>query len=488
MFSRMKSILHSAVVLGVALLMSGAGVLMALAPPAHAQPRAAAADTAEVSLSSSIRRALEVSPEVDQRRAQRAFAEARHDEARANRFFTDFTGSSAHSLAPGLDIPSGVTRPNDELYLEPDVTNDWENLRLFTRVQAELTQPIYTWGQLSSTIRAAEHGIDVEEAAVENKSLEVAARTGELYFSLLLTNALDRLARETGDAINRAQREVERLLDEGAEDVDQADLFKVQLTKQEYNRRVVEINQRQQTARAALKRQLFLPERTTLQLADRELAPLPFEVPSDSLAHFMQLAVNNRPELEQVRAGIAARSALVDVAQSDYYPKLFFGTSASFTYTPGRYRQPNPYVGDPFRSRSARTGFGLRMNLNFYQTRARVEQARAELNEVRYQQSAAEQLVRFEVEDAYRNVLIAQADVESRDESVTITEEWLRTEQINFDLDIGNTENLIDAVRANLEAEASYYQAVQRYNVAILKLLRATGTLTSRIDTGTLID
>jgi outer membrane protein TolC len=192
--------------------------------------------------------------------------------------------------------------------------------------------------------------------------------------------------------------------------------------------------------------------------------------------------------LEQVRAGIAARSALVDVAQSDYYPKLFFGTSASFTYTPGRYRQPNPYVGDPFRSRSARTGFGLRMNLNFYQTRARVEQARAELNEVRYQQSAAEQLVRFEVEDAYRNVLIAQADVESRDESVTITEEWLRTEQINFDLDIGNTENLIDAVRANLEAEASYYQAVQRYNVAILKLLRATGTLTSRIDTGTLID
>lgn len=448
----------------------------------------ASPDTAQVSLTSSIRRALEVSPEVDQRRAQRSFAEARHDEARASRFFTDFTGSSAHSVAPGLNIPDGFMGSNDELYLNPDVTNDWSDLRLFTRAQVELNQPIYTWGELSGNIQAAEHGIGVEEAEVEGKKMEVAVRTGELYYSLLLANALDRLAQETGSAVRRAKREVQRLLDEGDEEVDQADLYKVQLTEQEYQRRVVEVDQRQKTARAALKRQLFLPETTTLQPAAPELTPLDFQVPPDSLDHFMQLAVNNRPELAQARAGIAARESLVDVARSDYYPKLFFGTSASITYTPGRHRQPNPYVGDPFRSRSARTGLGVRLNLNFFQTNARVEQARAELNEVRHQQTAAQQLVRFEVEDAYRNVLIAKADVESRDESVTLTEEWLRTEQINFDLDLGNTENLIDAVRANLEAEASYYQAVQRYNVAVLNLLRATGTLTNRIQSGTLID
>lgn len=445
-------------------------------------------DTTRISLRSSIQRALEVSPEVDQQRAQRSFAEARHAEARASRFFTDFQGTSAHSLAPGLDIPSENTHPDDALYLNPDVTNDWNSLRVFTRVQAELTQPLYTWGQLSQTIQAAEHGIDVEEASVENKALEVAARTGELYYSLLLANALDRLADETGEVVQRAKREVQRLLDEGAEDVDQADLFKVQLTEEEYKRRLVEVDQRQQTARTGLKRQLFLPETTTLRLADRELTPLDFTIPPDSLDHFMQRALNNRPELAQVRAGIAARESLVDVARSNYYPKLFFGTSASVTYTPGRFRQPNPYVGDPFRSRSARTGFAVQLNLNFFQTKARVEQARAELNEVRHQQTAAEQLVRFDVEDAYRNVLIAETDVESRDASVTLTEEWLRTEQINFDLDIGNTENLIEAVRANLEAEASYYQAVQRYNVAVLKLLRATGTLIDRIQSGTLVD
>ena len=128
------------------------------------------------------------------------------------------------------------------------------------------------------------------------------------------------------------------------------------------------------------------------------------------------------------------------------------------------------------------------MNLNFAQTKARVEQAQAQLNEVRYQEEGAQQLIRFEIEDAYRQVIIAQTNVESRDEDVTITGEWLRTEQLNFDFGFGSTENLVDAVRANLEAEARYYEAVQRFNVAVLRLWRVTGVLADRAQSGTLID
>jgi outer membrane protein TolC len=117
-----------------------------------------------------------------------------------------------------------------------------------------------------------------------------------------------------------------------------------------------------------------------------------------------------------------------------------------------------------------------------------VEQAKAELSEVKNQQTAARQLVRFEVEEAYRNLLIAKTAVESRDRSTTISGEWLRTEQINFDLGFADTENLVKAVRADLEARARYVEAVKQYNVAVLRLLRATGTLTDRLQNGTLVD
>ena len=467
------------------------GLLLA-ATPAHAQPAPnAAPDTVRLQLTSSVQRALQTSPEVDQVRTQRRRAAARHREARASRLLTDVSLNTAHSFAPGLTNTGATEKAPSEYYLDPTIDNDWSPgaLRPFSDFSIVARQPLWTWGELSGNLRAADHAVDVETARVDGKALEVAFRTGEIYYNLLLTEALDRLAVRTGDVIDRAQREVQRLLDEGSEDVDQADLFQVRLTEQEYRRRLVEIDQRQATARSALRRQLFLDDATTIQIAAGDLTPIDFSLHPDSLPHYLALGRRQRPELDQAEAGIAARQSLVDVARSDYYPKLGFQATYGYSFTlPERPRQDNAFIGDPYRGSRTRTGLGLQMNLNFKQTAARVEQAQAQLNEVRYQEEAAQQLIRFEIEDAYRQVIIAQTDVQSRDEAVRITTEWLRTEQINFDLGFGDTENLVKAVRANLEAEARYYEAVQRFNVAVLRLWRATGVLADRAQNGTLID
>ena len=463
--------------------------LPGVAQPAAAQP--AAADTVQLTLPSTMQRALEVSPEVDQVRAQQQRATGRYREARASRFLTDISLNTAHSLAPGLDGTAVTAQPASAYYLDPNIENDWSPgaLRPFNDFSIVARQPLLTWGELSGNIRAADYAVDVEAAQVSGKTLEVAFRTGELYYNVLLTEALERLANRTGETVARAKREVQRLLDEGAEDVDDADLFQVRLTEQEYRRRLVEINQRQATARSALRRQLFLDDATTVDVADDELAPIDFTLHPDSLAHYIALGVRNRPELDQAEAGIEARQALVDVAESDYYPKLGFQATYGYSFTlPARPRQENAFIGDAYRGNRTRTGFGLQMNLNFAQTKARVEQAQAQLNEVRYQEDGAQQLIRFEIEDAYRKVIITQTNVASRDEDVTITGEWLRTEQLNFDLGFGSTENLVDAVRANLEAEARYYEAVQRFNVAVLRLWRVTGVLADRVQSGTLIE
>ncbi|WP_233993910.1 TolC family protein [Salinibacter altiplanensis] len=472
----------------------GAVILTAVllgAGPAAAQPGAPAPmDTVQVDLTETILRALEESPEVDQRRAQKQFATARSDEAQANRFLTDVSINTAHSLAPGLDnVPDGIA--GDELYLQPGVTNDWSPraLRPFSRFEIAVQQPLWTWGELSGSIRAARRGVDVEAARVEQKALEVAVRAGETYYGLLLTKALDRLADRTQEVIDRAKREINRLLDEGDEGVSQSDLFQTRLTEEETRRRAVEVEQNRKTARSALRRQLFLSDRVRVQPKADELRPLSFAIHPDSLDHYTQRALQNRPEVRQAEAGVKARRALVDVARSEYYPKVGLRATLSQSVTlPERPNPDNAFIGDSFMGTGTRTGIGVQQNLNFGQTRAQVEQAKAELNAVQYQRTAAEQLVRFEVEEAYRSLLTAQAAVESRDRSTTIAGEWLRTEQVNFDLDLGDTEDLIKAVRADLEARAQYLRAVRQYNGAVLDLLRATGTLADRARSGTLLD
>ncbi len=463
------------------------GLLLAAAPAlAQPAPPDAPRDTVRLSLRQAIARSLEASPEVGQSEAQRSFAEARYGEARASRFLTEFNLTTAHAVAPGLTIPEGNPFPTDALYLNPEVENDWDDLRPFNRAEVELTQPIWTWGQLGGTIRAARYGIGVEAAAVRSTALEVALRTGEIYYNVLLTEALGRIIDAAGETVERAKREVRRLLNEGDAGVDDADLFQVQITEQEYERRVVELEQSQALARSALARQLFLPE-GRLALPDTSiLEPIDFTL--DSLDTYLRLGLAQRPEIDQAEAGLQARQALVEVARSDYYPKLFLQASGRISYAAGRYRQESAYIGDPFRGRSTRAGVGFRQNLNFFQTSARVEQAEAERNAVRYQQEGAAQLVRFQVEQAYRNLRIARAAMEARDAQLNLSDEWLRTEQINFDLDLGDTENLVDAVRQNLELQAAYYEAVRNYNVSVLRLLHATGVLADPAQTGTLVD
>ena len=447
-----------------------------------------APDTLELELVPAMQRALDRSPEIRQRGARRDRAEARYAEARATRFLPDARLQTAHSAAPGIDFPEGFDGDTQDLHLEEGVKNDWEDLRMLNRIEVDVTQPLWTGGELSGSIRAAERGIAVDEAAVEGQASEVALRFGESYYGLQLATALDRLTEEAEDVLRRAEREINRLFDEGDPEVEEADLFELELAKEELTRQTAEVRERRRTAQSAMTRQLFLEEGTVLEPVDRDLRPVSIDLSSGMLDDYIETGLANRSELDQARAGIEAREELVDVARARYFPRIGLRFSTSFTYTPGRFRQESPFVSDPFRGRGLRVGVGLQQNLNFFQTESRVDQAKAELREVEHQQEAAHQLVQFEVEEAFRNARIARETVESRDRSLTTTEEWVRTEQINFDLGVGDAENLIDAVRANLEAEAAYYEAVERYNVAVLRLLRKKGVLADRAQTGTLFD
>ncbi len=462
-------------------------VLASILIPARAYPAAAQpADTLVMSLQEVVERALAASPEVGIQAAEVQQAEARKDFALANRFLTDFRLETQHSVAPGMDIPEGNTLPKDALYLNPDVRNDWDHLRPFNRAEVQVVQPLFTGGQIKYSIRAARYGVDVEAADVDATSLQVALRTGELYYGLGLARALQRLTGRAGDIVAQAKREIRRLLDEGASDVDDADLQQVLITEQEYLRRVVEVRERLATAEVALARQLFLPRGTAIAPTSATLEPLAFQ--ADSLESYFVIALDHRPEMAKARAGLQAREALVKVAKSDFYPKLALAASTSYAYAEGRYRQKNAYVGDAFLGRSLLAGLGLRYNLNVVQTRAKVEQASADLAEVRYQFDAAEQLVLFQVEEAYRNLTIARSAMESAQEALRISRDWLQFESVNFDLDLGDTENLVKAVQANLELEAGYYESVQRFNVAVLRLHNATGTLEEKIESGTLVE
>lgn len=450
----------------------------------RAQENRFEADTVRVSLRETTRRAVEVSPEISASRSATRKAEALSRFAKANRFLTEFELTTAFSTSPALSNPNNT--PTDRLYLDPDVRNDWDNTSLFSRIDIKALQPIFTWGELSGNIRAAAYGVEVQEETVRATSQTVLSRSAEMYYNLLLTTALFRITREAGNQLDEAVDKITELLDSGDEDVDEADLFDVQITRQEFRRGVIAVEQSMKTASAALARLMILPEGTVVRTAAPVLKTVEFELLS--LDTYQSLALQYRPELGQLNAGRMARSELVTVAKSEYYPKLFLAADVTYSLARNRYRQRNPFVSDPFLSRSIRAGIGIRQKLNFSQTRARVERARFDEIILESQGEALYQLVLFEVEAAYRNVITAEAAVSANAEALRISKEWLRTEQVNFDLEIGDSQNLVRVVKRNLETTLGDYRSRFEYNAAVLKLLAATGTLEASLENGIFVE
>ncbi len=349
-------------------------------------------DTLRLSLADAVTLALERSPEVQEARQKVAYSRARISEAKAHRWVPEFELTTAHAPAPRL-TPSIF--PKDRLYLDPELRNDWKHLTVFNQVEVSFIQPLYTWGELRYSIEAASQGKAVDEAAKQQKELETAYRTSQIYYNVLLSEALYRLTEETGDIIRRAKKELERLLKEGDESVDDSDLFQVQIVEQEYFAQVAEVTRKRQLAYTALRRQLALPDKTVIETRTSLLEPLPFTL--DSLSTYLRVGLQYRPEIQQAEAGIAARNALLKVARSDLYPKLFLGGSGKYASTPGRYRQPTPYIANPLLGRSLQAGLGFRQKLNFGITRARIREAEAQLAQVRHQREAARLLALYEI-------------------------------------------------------------------------------------------
>ncbi len=117
----------------------------------------------------------------------------------------------------------------------------------------------------------------------------------------------------------------------------------------------------------------------------------------------------------------------------------------------------------------------FRVNLNFSKIRADLNKSRIELNQAKDARRAASQLKFFEVREAFKNFQIAKETRDKNQTSLDLANEWLRQEQIDFDLEIGELNHLIDAVKATMQYKVAVARSIQGYNSALIELYLKTG-------------
>lgn len=438
-----------------------------------------AQDTLRVDLTEFIERGIEMSGMVayEQRAAELAHNTA--DQARAQRILPSINLDTQHGLIPGVESSNLDLKPG-QYYLDPHIRNDWENWAIFTRGEISAIQPIYTWGAVDNAIKAATAGAKAADYQFDAVQSEAEFRYFELYYSYLLAMEISRILDDASSQLNQVERAMDDMREDGSLDLKESDIFKFEIFKSEFQTQIVEVEEGLDFVKRVWSYALQAPETVVYEPEERFLDPIAFEL--ESYDHYRQMAFNNRAELKGVEAGIEATQSGLAAVKAQQYPVLFFGLTGSFAYTPNRPRQTNPFIRNTTNYLSAAVGFGIRQNLNFQSLRNNINRAEIEHKRMYDLQQALSEGMVLELNETYREAVIAESKVRQTEESLGIARNWVRNEQLNYDLGFGIIEDLIDAVRQELELRLELKQNVFELNKKMAALYKASGVPVSQMN------
>ncbi len=433
----------------------------------------AQSDTIRVSLIEFLDLAKSQSTFLNTRETEVDLSINRVNQARAQRILPRIELNTAHGLVPAV-TSNDPNLPRGQYYLDPNLKNDWYNWGIFTRAEITSLQPIYTWGAIDNAISAARQGVIAAEAGFEVQTSAYEERLTELYYSRLLAMELDRLVSDALNQLEDAEEKLSEMIEEGDPELEESDVFEFKIFKYEFLSRVDEVKRNLEFAEAAWNIALnnrgqeinYSPESPFLDQIDYQMM---------DVFYYEEQARSLRPELRQLQAAYNAAKFGLQANKAANYPSLFMGLSASIAYTPNRPKQDNPFIINSTNYASVSYGFGFRQNLNFLTNRVNIDRAEIQLRQTRYAREAVTDGVILEIREKYRNMMMSFSKLQNTREAFQISTEWLRLEQIDYDLGFGDVKKLIDAVQKNLELEAALKQRIFDFNVNVMKLNRAAG-------------
>jgi len=431
-----------------------------------------AQDTVRVSLNEFIQTGIKHSGQLDFERQKVSLAENRIDQANSQRYLPRFDLSTQHGLVPGVKSNVPGLDPN-EFYLDPDLENDWEDIGVFTRAEVNAIQPIFAWGGLSNLVNAAKKGAESTKEEFESQKANIEIRLFELYESYVLSIELMRLLDEAQDKIESIGEQIEEQQESGDSDLDESEVFKFEIFKSEFAIRAAEVQENLDYIQNIWEYVMQADGNTVYVPEVRFLDPVSNDI--NELAYYQSHAIEQRAEVKAIEAGIAAAEYGLEATKAQNYPTLFLGLSGSYANTPNRPRQSNPFIINNSNYATAAFGIGLRQNLDFFSMKTEVERSNIQHRQAKYLREAAVDGIVLEINERYKNASLSKVKVDRTDEALVTSKKWLRQEQLDYDFGIGDTKDLIDAMKKELELRVDFKRQVFDYNKNMAELFKAAG-------------
>lgn len=434
---------------------------------------AAEAFAETITLPQAVEMSLAADPRIKEREQLIESARALLQEAQANNGWR-VNANAFVGLAPEVKggfyqngATSGTTPRSDDSKI--DGISDW------THLEFSLVKPLYTFGKIARYGEAAQANIDLKRGDLKQTRADTVYDTKRAYYGYLTARDVRVFLEDMQSRLAQTITTTERELKEETGQSKQSDLYSLQTAKGLIAKYVHQARAVEKISLDGLRIVTGMGLNADLKVADDRIAPVAF--PQMDLAQLQSRALADRPEMQQLEAGLRSRRALVAAKKADRMPDVYAGVVGVFNYASNRDRLDNPHITDTFNGGGLTPVVGVKWDTTFGVADAKVNQAQAELEALNHKKAFALAGIPYEISEAYAN---AQANFESQKalaESAAAARRWTVASLADFSAGLEKGDKVAEAVKSYTLTQTEYLRTINDYNMNVAQLARLSGEL-----------
>ncbi|MGD8569257.1 MAG: TolC family protein [Gammaproteobacteria bacterium] len=430
------------------------------------------AETITLDINQALERAYNTDPRISEKKKLVDAARGLLEEAKGAESWV-FDVNSFVGLSP--DVKGGIFEDSQgNLNISKDAL-DFTGVSPWYNLQFQIVYPFNTLGKSESYAEAAENNIRVKTGDVEIQKASTYVDVMTAYYGYLGSRDAVLMLEKSKETVQSAIDLVQSWLDKGQAKAKQSDLFALQTGMGVLNRYLEEARALNKIARDGLKLLTGVAENTDVELADKRLQPV--ELPEENLAQLQEKAMEQRPEMMQVRAGMKARRALLAAKKAEKYPNFYTGIAGSISYSPNRPRLDNINIYDPFNHAGATPIVGVKWDWWVGRQQGQVTQAEGEYNAMIEKKSFAQKGIPFQVAEQYHQVHAYRKMVDDMYDAARSGRRWMVATYADFEAGVEEPYMVMTAFQAYVLAYTDYLKIVNEYNLHVARLKVATGDI-----------
>jgi outer membrane protein TolC len=392
-------------------------------------------------------------------------AERNRDIRKAREYMAHVRGRYIEERAaafPQLTATASLGRDRDE---SQKIYSPMQTERTDRRsVKIGLTQPLFTWGQVSAAIRAAEVGLKSADEQLRLYRQAALMDVSAAFYDVLLARELQALALHNLEQKKRHMEEARRKYQAGV--ATDYDVLAAEVSVDNARPETVRTQNQVRTTRERLRFLLALEGEEIDVTGSLEMEPTPCRSLEESLA----LAREKRPDLADLRHRIRIYEERVIVTGAQDKPRIDLKGEYGWNYL----EQPGVYGDGPS------WNVGIQLSYPFFdglRTRGRVAQAESDLRSLRIDDAKQADKVALETRDALNAVNESEEILRSLSGTVTQADRLLAMAEKGYTLGVKTRLDVDDAELNLRQAKSGLSRARRDYLVARVNLDWVTGIL-----------